>query len=226
MKTSKFISISYLIFLFGGIFVLFLAAKIHSNHEDAINWTWQEKALKSFSIVVAGPGAEFTLKDAQYPRIGLSFQKGDTCLFPSYGIRNDTLFVYSYSGKVKPKVLTIFCSGIKTIVGKENSTILMEQFRDDSLVVKLEKAKFRYFPNNANLNRFSMILLASQSNINIGAANFNMLEVNLKQSQLTGRTMSVHSLSGVLNDHSSLVMGHTNKIRLDADSTSTYHVFK
>jgi len=145
MKTSKFISISYLIFLFGGIFVLFLAAKIHSNHEDAINWTWQEKALKSFSIVVAGPGAEFTLKDAQYPRIGLSFQKGDTCLFPSYGIRNDTLFVYSYSGKVKPKVLTIFCSGIKTIVGKENSTILMEQFRDDSLVSEAGKSKISIF---------------------------------------------------------------------------------
>ena len=226
MKASKFISISYLIFLFGGIFVLFLAAKIHSNHENAVNWTWQEKALKSFSVVEAGPGAEFTLKDAQNPRIGLSFQKGDTCLFPSYGIRNDTLFVYSYSGKVKPKTLTVFGSGIKTIVGKEYSTIRLEQFRDDTLVVKLDKAKFQYFPNNANLNRFSMTILASKSNINIGAANFNTLEVNLKVSQLTGRTMSVHSLSGVLNDHSSLVMGHTNKIRLDADSTSNYQVYK
>jgi hypothetical protein len=226
MKTSNYISISYLVFLFGGIFVLFIGAKIHSLNEPAVIWTWQEKAISPFSVVVAEPGADFSVQYDQNSKIGLSFQKGDSCIYPPVEIRHDTLFVHPYDGKVKQQSVIVFGSGIKTVQGKENSTIELKRFGGDTLVVKLNKAVFKHFPDNNQHNKFSLIIHAAESNIQLGSASIQSMELHLSKTEMTGRGTSVSNLTGILNDHSTLSIGHMKKINLDTDSTSTYQFYK
>jgi hypothetical protein len=221
MKTSNTILTSFAVNLFIGIFVLFTAAKIHSINEPKIIWTWQEKAISPFSVVVAEPGTEFNVQYDQSYRIGISFQKGDTCTFPPVEIRHDTLFVHPYVGKVKQQSVIVFGGRIKTIQGKENSTIWLKQFGGDTLVVKLKKAAFKFFPDNLHLIKFSLNIYANHSNINMGAANFDLLNVELNQTQLNSRSISMSRLSGILKDHSILEVSNTKSMKLESDSTST-----
>ena len=64
MKTSNIIFISFLIFLFGGITLLFIGSKYYELEENLISVS-QEKPLAPFSVVVAEPGANFSLKMAR-----------------------------------------------------------------------------------------------------------------------------------------------------------------
>ena len=226
MKTSNSIMLSFLVFLFGGIFVLFIAAKIHSLNDSKVIWTWQEKALSPFSVVVAEPGAEFSVQYDQSSRIGLSLQLGDTCSFPHFEIRNDTLFVYSFAGRVKQQSVIVFGSSIKTIQGKENSTIQLKQYEGDTLMVKLNKSVFKHYPDNSQHNNFSLILFASESNIQMGGASIQTMEIHLNKTDMTGIGTSISNLTGVLNDHSTLLIGKIRKINLEIDSTSTFNSMK
>jgi len=222
MKTSNYIIISFSVVLFVGIFVLFTAAKIHSINEPKVIWTWQEKKLTPFSVVIAEPGADFSVQYEQNPKIGLSLQKGDTCIYPPFEIRNDTLFVHPYTVNVKQRSVIVFGAGIKTIQAKENSMIWLKQFRGDTLVVKLNKAVFKHFPDISQQNKFSLTLFAIESNIQLGSASIQSLEVHLSKTEMTGRGTSASNLTGVLNDHSTLSIGQMRKINLETDSTSTY----
>ena len=226
MKTSSYITISYFTFLFIGIFVLFTAAKIHSLNEPKVIWTWQEKPLSPFSVVVAEPGAEFSVQYDQSSRIGLSLQKGDTCSFPHFEILNDTIFVNSFNEKVKQQSVIVFGPRIKTIQGKENSTIWLKQFGSDTLVVKLNKATFKHFPDNSQHNQFSLTLFAIESKIQLGTALIQTMELHLSKTEMTGQGTSVSNLTGDLNDHSTLSIGQMRKINLETDSTSTYQFNK
>lgn len=221
MKTSNYITISYFTFLFIGIFVLFTAAKIHSLNEPKVIWTWQEKPISPFSVVVAEPGAEVNVKYEQNPRIGLSLQKGDSCIYPPFEIRNDTLFVHPYVGNVKLRSVFVLGTGIKTVLGKENSTIWIKQFEGDTLVVKLNDAKLQFFPDRFNFKKFSCIISANRSNVDMGSVNFDQLDVNLNQTQMNTNSIKVSKFSGVLKDHSILLLSDLKRINIESDSTST-----
>jgi len=73
MKTSNYIIIVFFVFLFGGVFVLFISSRIHQR-DSRIGLFAEEKKLEPFSVVVAEPGAEFHLRNAEYPRIHCYFQ--------------------------------------------------------------------------------------------------------------------------------------------------------
>lgn len=222
MKTSSYIILSFLVFLFGGIFVLFTAAKIHSINEPKVILTWQEKPISPFSVVVAEPGAEVNVKYEQNSRIGLSLQKGDSCIYPPFEIRNDTLFVHPYVGKVKQRSVFVLGDGIKTIQGKENSTIWIKQFEGDTLVLKLNDAKLQFFPDKFNFKKFSCIISANRSTVEMGSVNFDQLDVNLNQTQMNTNSIKVSNFLGVLKDHSTLLLSDIKRINLESDSTSTY----
>ena len=58
MKTSNYIIIAFFIFLFGGIFLLFLAAKIDPLGSYSQEFLSLEKPLENFSVTVAEAGAD------------------------------------------------------------------------------------------------------------------------------------------------------------------------
>ena len=224
MKTSNYITISFFVFLFGGIFILFLAAKIDprgSLHQEFLK---QEKALDNFSVVVAEAGADIRLKSGQTPKMSLNFLKGDSCKFPPFIVRNDTLFVSSFSGKAKHRTVEVDCKDINTIQGKDTAKIWVEQFHSDTLNVKLNKSDFRYSSNKENAKSLLLKVEANQSKINIWDSNFDEIEILLNQTEMRGNFCG--SLSGSLKDHSNLSAGASNRINLETDSTSTYRLDK
>lgn len=225
MKTSNYIILSFFVFLFGGIFVLFLAAKIDPRGSFHPEFITEEKALDNFSVVVAETGANIRIKSGETPKMGLYYLKGDTCTFPSFVVRNDTLFVGSNPPKNKYWSTNIICKQVNSVEGKGKCQINMEQFHCDTLLVKLNKADFRYFAGK-NLVGFSLRIIAISSNINMRESVINNLDLNLNQSKMDAWGSHVKNLSGKLNEKSRLSLGKIRKINLEADSTSTYRLEK
>lgn len=227
MKTSNYILISFFVFLFGGIFILFLAAKIHQRDNNGGSWVSEDKKLELFSVVVAEPGAEFHLRNADYPKMRCFYQKPDTCNFLKYGIRNDTLFVFADSVIDKPRLPhEIYGRNIKCIVAKENSYISLQEYRADTLVVKLNNAVLDAFFDQTKNQTSTLSILANSSKINLTGINVDNLNIQLNETTLNAWNNSIVGISGSLTDHSSLSVDAMNKINVEVDSTSTYHLNK
>lgn len=226
MKTSNYIIIAFFIFLFGGVFVLFLSAKIHQGDSDRGVYS-EEKKLEPFSVVVAEPGAAFHLRNAEYPRM-LSFnQKPDTCKFLKYGIRNDTLFVFASKEKKKlNKWHEIYGRNIKSIVAKDKAHILLQEFRADTLIVKLTNAVLDAFFDKTRNHTSLLSIQAVGSKVNLAGINAGNLDVQLNGTELKAWDNSIDSLYGTLANYSKLSMWKLGKINLEADSTSNYGLNK
>jgi len=225
MKTSNYITLSFFTFLFGGIFILFLAAKIDPRSDLKQEFVTDEKPLGNFSVVVAGPGANIRIKSGETPKIGLYYLKDDTCTLPAYIVRNDTLFVQANPQKNRHWSTNVICKQISSIEGKAKSRINVEQFKCDSLLVRLNKTDFRYFGAKDSVG-FSLKLIANESYINIGGAAISNLDMSLNRTQMDGWGNRIKYLSGKLNEKSRVSMDKIGKMSLEADSTSSYRLEK
>jgi hypothetical protein len=224
MKTSNYIIISFFVFLFGGILVLFIAAKFYPKAYP--KWIFQEKTLEDFSVIVAEPGAVFFLNNGEQPKIKCSSIL-DTCYFPMYAVRNDTLFVSSYQDNKTIQHIDVFCKSIKSIQGRERSNININKFHFDTLIVKLEQSVFRFSVERNSSKSSSVKLIANQSNVDMGQSNFDKLEIQIGQTNFNTSNSDIISLSGSLKDHSNLLfLGKAKNVNLEVDSTSTYQIYK
>lgn len=225
MKTSNYILISFFVFLFGGIFVLFLAAKIDPRGSYHHGRSTQEKALDNFSVVVAEQDANIRLITGESSKMVLNYLKEDSCSFPAFRVKDDTLFVGSNPPRNKHYKTGIWCKRINSIEGKAKSQINVEEFRCDSLLVRLNKADFRYFGAKDSV-RFSLKLIANDSYINIGGTAISNLDMSLNHTQMDGWGNRIQNLSGKLNEKSRVSMDKIRKINLESDSTSSYRLEK
>lgn len=202
----------------------FIVGKLHP--ETSTKWIIQEKSLENFSVVVAEPGAVFFLSNGEQPKIRASSCL-DTCYFPPYSVRNDTLFVSPYQDNNAIQQLDVFCKSIKSIQGKERSNIGLNRFHSDTLIVKLEQSAFRFSDDRNAAKRSFVKLIANQSNVDIGQANFGKLEIQISRTHFNVSNSDIISLLGSLKDHSNLLfLGTAKKVNLEADSTSTYQINK
>lgn len=224
MKTSNYILIAFFVFLITCTFVLFLDAKMNNKNRQVC---LQEKRLEPFSVVVAEVGAEFNIRNGEYPRMTCYYEKSDTCTFPEYGIRNDTLFVFACKEKKKPnKWHEIHGRNIKSIVAKVNSIVKLQQFTADSLDVKLDYAIVEAHFNQTKAPTTQLSITASTSKINLNGAHLENLNLHLNKTKMNSWSNSISNISGSLENHSSLSIGAIQKISLDVDSTSTYQLNK
>lgn len=227
MKTSNYIAISFLIFLFGGIFILFLSARIDPRGSFHQEFLTQEKALDNFSVIIAEQGAGIHLRYGQTSKISIQYSKGDTCSLPPFAVRNDTLFVSSYPDKKKQRIVDVYCNGLKSIQEKEAAHVKIEkQFQADTLLVKLDKAEFSFYSEKDSPKRISLTLIADQSKVYIGDTNFERLEIQLNNTEMNVWRNSISSLSGSVKNHSKLYIDTFKKISLEVDSTSNYQFSK
>jgi hypothetical protein len=227
MKTSNYIILSFFVFLFGGVFVLFLSAKIDPRGSGKQTYLALDQPLDSFSVVIAGPGANIRLRPGEIKKMQLIYPKGDSCIFPPVTVRNDTLFVSSYPDKKKQREVSVYCNGLKSIQEKEGAKVTIEkQFEADTLLVKLQNAEFSHFSDVNSPKRICLTLIADQSKINIGETNFDHLEIQLDQTEMNTWNNSINNLSGSIKNHSRLNTSAFNRINLDVDPTSNYSLYK
>ncbi len=228
MKTSNYIIIAFFVFLFGGVFVLFLSSKIHQGDSDRGLYS-EEKKLESFSVVVAEPGANFHLRNGENPRMLCSYELPDTCSFPEYGIRNDTLFVFARKKNIKPgygNKIDIYGKNIKSIIAKENSYMSLQQFAADTLYMRLNNAKLDAFFDKTKSTTALFSIQAVESDISLTGAIIGSIDIQLNKTKMQTWNNSIGSLSGSLKNDSHVTFGWLNKISLDIDSTSAYQLMK
>ena len=65
MKTSNIILISFLVFLFGGITLLYIGSRYYNDGNDKSNFITKVDKIDSFSVVVAEPGAYLVVKNGK-----------------------------------------------------------------------------------------------------------------------------------------------------------------
>lgn len=225
MKTSNYISIAFLAFLFGGIFLLFLTTKLDSRANENTKKEVFEKSLGSFSVIVAEARADFRIKSGTPSKISNNYLKGETAAFPPYIVRNDTLFVSAFPENVKVYNVEVSCAKIKCIEGKEKSNIVLEEFSGDSLLLKLSGTEFSQFAATSSGN-VSLQVIADNSSVRIGNSSLKNLDLQLIKTEMTVWNTNIANLSGSLKESSYLSLRTISKINLEVDSSSSYRLNK
>lgn len=224
MKTSNIIFLSFLIFLFGGITLLFIGSKYYKGVDDKANFANQEKIVAPFSVVVAEPGAIFYLKNGKECKVSQSYKKDAVSNFAPFVVRNDTLFMYSVKKEQSKEPYLIiapevFCVNVKSIVAKENSDVHLEKFETDTLDISMNKSRLDW--------RFDKVtyvsIQAKDSNIYLDGENLENLAVKLDKTKLRAAAkIRIDKLSGSLKNDSGGDFSLSNSVHLDADKTSNY----
>lgn len=227
MKTNNKIFISFLIFLFGGITLLFIGSKYYKGLDDETNIAKLEKPLTPFSVVVAEPGANFILKSGKQNKIIQNYLKDAVPNFAPYEIRNDTLFVFSVK-KAQSKeahfiiVPEVFCVNIKSITTKKNSEVRMEDFQTDALSITMNKSRLQWTFDNISF----VSIQAKDSDIYLGGKNINKLTVKLDKTKISAVTkIRINILSGTIVNGSDGNFSYSNSINLDVDKTSSFDLY-
>lgn len=225
MKTSNYIIIAFLIFLFGGILTLFVCAKLNPEASRSREYETLEKPSDPFSVIVANSGVNLFVKKGEINKLGIYFLKGEEAIFPPYEVRNDTLFVGAFPKSERRTSLHVFCTNVRSIEGKTNSEIAWEQFTGDSLSVKLNNAGFRHY-SRTKTSSAALQIIANNSSVQLGDISIENLDIQLNKTEMNVWNSSVGELSGTLTESSKLSMGRISKISLEVDPSSSYNLNK
>lgn len=225
MKTSNYIIIAFLIFLFGGILTLFVSAKLNPEASRSREYETLEKPSDPFSVIVANSGANLFVKKGEINKLAIYFRKGEAAIFPPYEVRNDTLFVGAFPESERRTSLHVFCTKVRSIEGKTNSEIAWEQFTGDSLFVKLDNARFRHY-SRTKTSSAALQIIANNSSVQLGDISIENLDIQLNKTEMNVWNSSVGELSGTLTESSKLSMGKMSKISLEVDPSSSYNLNK
>jgi len=237
MKTSNYIIIAFFIFLFGGVFVLFLTSKYHK--EELPQWKADEKPLDNFSVIVAESGAKFQVFFGETPKMEIRYKLPDTLSYPKLYVRNDTLFMFPWEGKIQSKKfdkgiviqydnVNVYAKQIKSIIGKENSRVKLYKFSPDTLNIEANGSKiYCNFQKSANPKGLLNIKATGMAYVQVNDFNGKKLNPNLTQSELKLHNSTVQTLTGSMVK-SSAFRSHRaiHTVNLETDSTSTYHLEK
>lgn len=228
MKTSNIIFLSFLIFLFGGITLLFIGSKYYKGVDDKADFAKLEKPLPSFSVVVAEPGANFNLKSGTKNKIIQTYLKDTVPNFAPYEVRNDTLFMYSVKREQSKEPYLIiapevFCVNVKSITTKENSEVHLEKFETDTLSVTMNKSRLDWrFDKAAYIS-----IQAKDSDIYLDGENLEKLTVELDKTKLwASAKKGINCISGNVKNVSDVRLSMNGKMSLDVDKSSTLFLDK
>ncbi|MGQ8338119.1 hypothetical protein ACUNWD_16325 [Sunxiuqinia sp. A32] len=229
MKTSNYIIIAFLTFLFEGIFIFYLTSWQHpiDRYERTSSFNSYNEKLDNFSVIVAQPNSSIAISKLEYPQFTIVYPKSDSCTFSSYEVRNDTLFVST--DELTPKhTLNIYSSTLKSIVAKNKSIVNIHQYPFDSL--HIESSSSRIFLDNINIkNAKSLLYINARSNSRIQLNNMDAGEINMKlsHSELSIQNSEIGTLSGNVMKESKLYSYKSvGKFNLEVDPTSKYNLNK
>ena len=171
MKTSQYILLSFLGFVFAAALVLFADSKNGEKvNGNVFGETIPETRLEAFSVIVAEKKANITIKnDSVNSMSALLFQTDSVFQLPEYKIINDTLFI-SKSGYAAKTIIK--CHAVKTIIGRSNSNIQLGNYKTDSLSIYLDKSRVNGWIKNSPMD-FVTIEALNKSNLFYSHLDFN-----------------------------------------------------
>lgn len=216
MKTSNILFISFLIFLFGGIFFLFIGSKYYVEGILAVS----SKKTATFSVVVAEPGAYLVLKNGRGFSVSQSYKKDRVPDFAPFEVRNDTLFVAAVKSRKDGEwfiVPEVYCKNVKSIVAKEKANVSLKNYQVDSLAINLNKANFYW-----DLNKPSFVkIVARNSYLNLKGKSIENLTLDLDKTESSlDLKNSIKTVTGNLKNNSKISFPLNGNTNLNIDKTS------
>jgi hypothetical protein len=228
MKTSNIIFLSFLIFLFGGITLLYIGSKYHEGNKDFdANMVTQAKTLPSFSVIVVESGSGVHLVNGKENKIIQTHWKDSVSKFAPFVVRNDTLFIAAMK-RVQNKDNThyidaeVFCVTLKSIVAKEKSYVGISKFEIDSLNISMNKSKL-----NWDFGKVAFVSIqAKDSDIDFQGEKLGKVVVKLDKTRLNTTIQErADALCGSLINASDIRFSMTNNVNLNGDDTSNYDFY-
>lgn len=220
MKISNIIFLSFLIFLFGGITLLFIGSKYYKGIDNKSDFVIQEKKTAAFSVVVAEQGAFLILKNGSEFSVSQSYKKDAVPNFAPFEVRNDTLFMSAVKSKIDGKwfvVPEVYCKNVKSIIAKEKSNVSLRNYQVDSLFVNLNKSDL-----SGDLNKTVFVsFISKNSYVRFKGENIQKLELQLDKTELNiDSKKSIETVLGNLKNNSILNCSIDGKISLEVDKSS------
>lgn len=220
MKTSNKIFLSFLIFLFGGITLLFVCSKYYKDQNDKSNFAIQEKKTPPFSVIVVESNAFVVVKNGKEFKVSQSYRKDQKPDFARFEVRNDTLFVFATKSSIQGKwfvVPEVYCKNVKFILAKEKSNVNMDYYQIDSLSVNLNKSDFF-----CNVKKSVFVNLdAKDSHAHIHGDSLSNINLKLNKSRLNINFKTrIKEISGSLKNNSNIEGSIQGKITLEKDKSS------
>lgn len=225
MKTSNIIIFSFLIFLFGGITLLYIGSKYYKEVNYSDDFANQEKIVAPFSVIVAEPGASFHLKNGKEYKILQNYKKVTVSNFAPFVVRNDTLFMFAIKpGRIKEEssvVPVVFCKNVKYIIGKENAYVYLDNYGADSLFVNIKKAKLSWVYDKIVF----VSLNAKNSSVSLNGNNLEKIDLKLDKAKVNITSeKSIESISGSLKNASDLNCSVDGRLNLEVDKSSKMYL--
>ncbi|MFI1744421.1 hypothetical protein [Thalassobellus sediminis] len=232
MKTSQYILLSFFGFIITAILVLYIDSKDAytlkqegnpKGYNSSLNRkSIPPKSLKSFSVIVAELDANLQIEsDSVNSMSAVLFKKDTVFNLPEYKILNDTLYV-SKGNYVAPTIIK--CKSVKSIVGKKESSIYLNNLKSDSLFITLNNSKLNGKLENKLIdyidvdvkNKSNLSLNVSKSNVSLTKLNMNNSKVYLYRSNL------FKTLNAKLVNKADLHIGKIEKLIIECDASSRY----
>jgi len=227
MKTSKYIQIVLLIFIFGITLTLFMKAKSYSEKTETKPGAYFDtKLLDDFSVIVVKEKAKINLKNDSINRVFSRYKingiQKEHYNFKEIELKNDTLFI----DKVNPKYnITIRSKSVKKIIGLENTVIWLGGYHQDTLQIDLTKSKLKGFLKSNLINSFK-VMAKKQSKINLDKFGTLVFDSITQKYNHKVEPLILKNAEITLKNKSTLWMPKPLKLIIDADSLSTYRVYK
>jgi hypothetical protein len=222
MQTSNKIFISFLIFLFGGITLLYIGAKYYQGYDDLSYFDKQEKKTKPFKVIVLAPNARLNIKNGKEFKFSQWYKKGTKPDLKIFEIKNDTLFVFALKKIIitnsRSNIPEVSCKNVKYIIAKENSIVSLTNYQSDSLFVTLNKA---YFHCTSDKKNVFVNFDAKYSDISINNEYLENISVMLYKSEFyNNNKKGFKTITGFLRNNSHIKGTIIGKINLDIDHSS------
>ncbi len=223
MKTSKYILVSFFVFIFGAILVLYADAKTHNKDVNETYITTEK--LPNFHTIVAEENSKIRVLNDTLNNISIElYNIKEPYKFGCYKISNDTLYVSKTETDIS---LIVRGESIKTVYGKKDSRITFLSFHNDSISINL---------NGGNINGslgdklISEVKVSSQNKssiyLNLQKSNINSIALNVDNSKVTLHSNKIRNLNAILANNAELQSGKSDKLSVESDSTSTYSIVK
>lgn len=224
MKTSQYILLSFLGFIIATTLVLY-ADSIGKKNNSVFGETIPDKNLEAFSVIVAENKANITIKNNSVNTMSALLFKTDSVFeLPEYKIINDTLFV-SKSGYAAKTIIK--CHSVKTIVGRKNSNIYLDNYKSDSLSVNLDKSRITGWVKDKPMD-FIAIKAHNKSNmslnLNHSSINQSKLKVDNSVVNFNNNKSALNKLSATLSSKANIRIIRPVKLEVDCDESSRYWI--
>ncbi len=227
MKTSNYIVIAFVAFLFGGILLLFISGKYRPGEYDKAELRTIEDKLDDFSVIVATNHADIKVTEGiENNKLTVYYKTSDSIPeMPAFTVQNDTLFIEKTPNKIQAEIR---CKKLNEVIITEKSIIRINKLPIDTFAVSVSSGKF-YLVADKQTEEVKQIKIHAEdhSYLQFDKMYIEDVELYLNHSTVNFQNTPILSVTGSLKNVSKLRCYRAiGKMNLDIDSNSSYHLSK